>query len=164
MFISYTMSTTTTRFDYTTFFNYYTDSNNVSSGRYPQKLCYYDGHVLRKSYTGNTHITVHGDNYYITVMKQKGDMLCDGIMFSIPTTIPGETCKWDFHYHFGMKTIDTGNINIDKQGQKIIPIDVVYFHRTIQDPLRTKDKIPKNCYFLPDQPLTISPKSQKLTV
>lgn len=136
-----------TRFDYNTFYAYYTDLRNVTSTtpiptkfyhRYPGKNA-----ILNHGMTGDTFITIHGKKYYI-----KADPSTQDIHFTLPTTIPGETGLWDFHYHFGMGHMsECRNKSVLRHSQRNVPKDVIYFHKTTQDPIITKYKKQKNCYF-----------------
>lgn len=143
----------TTRFNYTTFLNYYTDPRNVSQDASLSIHYYHKSAIPHVDMTGDTTITIHGEKYYIKNKPRTGTMLSDSIQFTLPTTIPGKPgILWDFHYHFGMKTIDSNNLLVKKPNQKPIPTNVVYFHKTIQNP-QLNNKKPFNCYFLSNQPI-----------
>lgn len=145
----------TTRFDYTTFFNYYTDARNVTHDVSLQIQFYHNG--FNTGNTGNTTITIHGQKYYIKTKPRSGDMLHDSIMFTLPTTIPGYSGLWDFHYHFGMKKINSNNVSMKSKKK----INVVYFHKTIQKP-QISSKKQENCYFLPNQPIDTTTKIEAI--
>lgn len=137
------------RFDYGTFFRYYTDPRNVTQDVSMQINYYHDNkHLIGE--TGTTYVTIGGDKYYIKIHPQSRDTLCDGIHFTLPTMFltPRGPELWDNHYHFGMKNIKSRNQT--RRGRRL---DVVYFHKTTQDPINTKNKYPKNCYFLPHEPI-----------
>ena len=138
-------------FDYDTFYNYYTNANNVTRDPRPPRVKFYDDNnpQYMENSAGSTYITINGTRYYITIMRRKKDMLKNGILFVLPTAIPGHSGLWGFHYHFGMKQIDkTSNKSIAPPGNK--KLNVVYFHKTTQIPQITNKK-QDNCYFLTNQ-------------
>jgi hypothetical protein len=53
---------------------------------------------------GDTYITINGTRYYITIMRKKKDMLKNGILFVLPTAIPGHPGLWGFSLPFWNET------------------------------------------------------------
>jgi hypothetical protein len=124
-------------FDYNQFYNYYTDKSNpyIYTDLKPP-ITYYYKKASSKIHTNNSlkeYILINNDKYYIT--KNKGH-----ILFTFPVLIDGN--YWDFHYHFGI----ISNFK-DKVSKKLI--DVIFFHKTEQNPNK-KEKNSFNCYF-PDK-------------
>lgn len=136
-------------FDYDTFYNYYTNAINVTRDPHPPRVKFYDNNNPQyiENSAGSTYITINGTRYYITIMRRKKDMLKNGILFVLPTAIPGHSGLWGFHYHFGMKKINSNNVS-----KKAKNLNVVYFHKTTQNP-QISNKKQDNCYFLPNQPI-----------
>jgi hypothetical protein len=144
------------RFDYTAFFNFYTDPNNVKIVT-PLNVKYYSmdkktkSTILRQAKTGNTAVTIGGKDYYITIYPPGSSSALPEIHFSLPERVVGSRDLWDNHYHFGVKNITTRNVSIvGNHGSR--SVNVVFFHKTIQEP-QNRNKRHQNCYFLPDQPI-----------
>jgi hypothetical protein len=138
-----------TRFDYNTFIRYYSNPANVTQEPLPRPTVqYFDGNtgIIYDASLGNTSVTVNGTKYYI---RQKNNT----ILFSLLTTIPGYPGWWDVHYHFGIRKIIVNNKSaLSKRQLRQKQQNVIYFHKTIQQPhLRTKKH--ENCYFFTDQPI-----------
>jgi hypothetical protein len=151
LYLCYTEFYYIMRFNYDTFYNYYTNPVNVTQD-VSQAIQYFHGSSIpRQEFTGTTSIMVGGQKYYIKIKPMSGDMLKNSIMFTLPTILPSHNSiqlpniPWDIHYHFGMKRIKSRN-----QKHRGKYLDVVYFHKTVQEPLHTVNKISKNCYFLPN--------------
>ena len=126
-------------FDYNTFYNYYTNPNNlfIDSRQDNPELNYY----LNEYNPGQIPITKSCPNKFITIgvgIKGSGgigiyiEKLSNRrLLFTIPTEINGK--YWDNHYHFGIKLFNgKGNL--------------IFFHKTVQNP-STNGKIPSRCYF-----------------
>jgi len=133
-----------TKFDYNKFFNYYTNPRNVTREPGNTQIQFYHDNTgqIKPGWLGKTSITVNNVKYYI-----KADFSKKKIRFTLPTSIPGYTGLWDFHYHFGVREITVNN--------KLSPLydndrDVIFFHKTIQEP-QNSNKRHENCYFLPDE-------------
>lgn len=124
-------------FDYQTFYNYYTDSNNpdLYLDQTPETLTYY----FKSHPTPNSpkyFITIGGTKIYITDQNKS----TKDLLFSIPTIINGEF--YDNHYHFGIDLIDEQTVYYPKQ-KKVLSI---YFHKTLQRP-QDKTVLPIRCSF-----------------
>lgn len=135
------------RFDYQTFFRYYTNPQNVTREPLPRpRIQFFHNNtgIIYDDSLGDTSITIHGVKYYIKLYPKKG------IQFTLPTTIPDVSGEWDFHYHFGTRIINAKNKYIFPNGQK--NTNVVYFHKTVQLPHVT-NKDHANCFFLPNVPI-----------
>ena len=139
-----------TLFNYNTFIRYYSNRANVTQEPLPRPTVqFFDGNtgIIYDASLGNTSITVNGTKYYI---KQKNN---NTIRFSLPTTIPGYPGLWDVHYHFGIRKIKINHKSaLSKRQLRQKEQNVIYFHKTIQQP-HLQNKKHNNCYFFPDQPI-----------
>ena len=118
-------------FNYSQFYNYYTDKNNLLIDPTPPIVSYYK--PFSSSFNTNSslkvYILINNERFYVTENKGK-------LLFTFPTQINGNV--WDFHYHFG--------VNPSFSYKKSKPYAAVFFHKTEQIPSR-KSKQSTNCYF-----------------
>lgn len=135
------------QFDYDTFYNYYTNDDNIKTKDMSPKEIWFYRHSYseepEKDILSNKYILVNGTEVFISKSKENNDN--DELFFTIPTEI--ENKLWDIHFHFGKDKITPPNkkyrsTEANNNGQ----IDVVFFHKTIQQPEKNgKDR--KNCYY-----------------
>jgi hypothetical protein len=122
-------------FDYNKFYNFYT--NNVIWEHNPPWVNYIDRFKVNTKQKQGRFIHIQGKKIYIDTVPMSGDMLSDGLIFSILRDVNGKL--WDDHFYFGIKN-----------GARYHRPSIVFFHKTIQDTV-TPQKKPTNCYFPPDQ-------------
>jgi len=130
------------RFDYNTFYNYYTNRNNIQIDSTPPLVYYYDRYKLKSKQKQGSYINIRGKKFYIDILPMKGKMIHNGLLFSIVKLINGK--YWDDHFHFGIEN------NFSKPSRNMNRIDIIYFHKTTQD-VTNHEKHQRNCYFVPDQ-------------
>jgi hypothetical protein len=128
------------RFDYNTFYNYYTNPANQKKAR-SYKIYFYHNNNPKEHYThtSNEIITIDRKNYYV----KRNTGAPHSLQFTMPFYSKGKW--WDNHYHFGLdpqfKNRHTGQT-----------IPVIYFHKTVQNTtLSVPNKTHINCYFPADQ-------------
>jgi len=135
------------QFDYDTFYKYYTNDDNIKTkDMTPKEIWFYrhsNSEEPEKDILSNKYILVNGIEVFISKSKENNDK--DELFFTIPTEI--ENKLWDIHFHFGKDSITPPNKKYrsteeNKNGQ----IDIVFFHKTIQEPEKN-GKGRKNCYY-----------------
>jgi hypothetical protein len=145
-----------TRFDYTTFLNYYQDPRNVNQEPLPRpNVQFYDNNtgIPYDASLGNTSIVINHKKYFIRIKPQRHGMLADSITFTLPTVFQDASGLWDVHYHFGIRNIDIRNRSaLSKRRVRRNQHPVVYFHKTSQEPHKN-NKRHENCYFWLDEPI-----------
>lgn len=125
-------------FDYTQFFLYYSDVNNLLLDPNPPTMYYYKKDYQSKIPPYPTNITGHyididNNKVYVNILNS------NSIIFSIPTNVNG--ILWDNHYHFGIIN------NFTKKQRNVFNQDVIFFHKTIQDPSKP-GKTHKRCFII----------------
>jgi hypothetical protein len=129
------------QFNYNRFYKYYTKNTNLETERssFNKTVWYYNDlphHTNQPIETNLSHKYIRIHNTKIYIKKHN-----NGLLFTIPTEIGDKL--WDFHYHFGKTFINDSKSNTNN---KNVSIPVVYFHKTIQNPIENgKDII--NCYY-----------------
>lgn len=93
-------------FNYTNFYNYYTNPSNVITDPNDCVSLYYfmDSDKIKKMKKSNpkcSYIIVNGIKIYITIDIKKNTQPPYGLLFSVPTMI--NDTLFDFHYHFGKR-------------------------------------------------------------
>jgi hypothetical protein len=137
--------TTSIIFDFTAFYNYYTNNSNITVGA-PFTMKYYHENTIQTANNSGNYITIDGKKLYISILPPNPakNRITHALLFSTPETING--VLWDTHYHFAVRS------KFSQPSRGIHnTINVVYFHKTTQTPTT---KIPKNCYFLTNQDVT----------
>jgi len=139
-----------TRFNYNTFFKYYTDPRNVTQEPLPRPTVqfYHDNQPIPfDASLGATSITINNTTYCIDA-----DPITRVIRFSLPPVAhPRYKGLWDNHYSFGIRNL-TNISNASALSKRRIPRNqnVVFFHKTYQEPWNG-NKRHENCYFFPDE-------------
>jgi hypothetical protein len=139
--------TTKTIFDFTTFYNYYTNNSNITVGA-PFTMKYHCKNTIRTANNSGKYITIDGKKLYISILPPNPveNRITPALLFTIPTTING--VLWDTHYHFAVRNEFLGPSPPKGKGKVM---DVVYFHKTTQT---STGKTMTNCYFLTNQDIT----------
>lgn len=139
-----TTSTKKTIFDFTTFYNYYTNNSNITVGA-PFTMKYHRKNTIQTAYNSGNYITIDGKKLYISILPPNPveNRITPALLFTTPTTI--NSVLWDTHYHFAVRN------EFSQRSRGIHNINVVYFHKTTQT---STNKISKNCYFLTNQDVT----------
>lgn len=126
-------------FKYDTFYKFYSNLSNLLEDDSPRpivKFYRYDslprGQLPESDQLPKHYMEIMGSRVYIRINSKKRSL-----MFVVPKLI-GDTL-WDFHYHFGLRTIH-GRPNGNNT------MDVIYFHKTYQDPIK-QGKTHKRCFF-----------------
>ena len=125
-------------FDYSIFFNYYTNPINViSNGKLYEKNI-----PSKKSITLSNFITTNnGLSLYIDTIPNNGFL--DNILFSkLSSSIP-----FDYHYHFGLRKCSKKEQNNGKTG-------IVFFHITDYNLHYSDPKHHIKCWFYDNEPIT----------
>lgn len=122
-------------FDYSTFYNYYTNPQNLLIDNNPNTMIYFIGNKQNRSTTPNTYITIAQKKIFITDMKDSKKQL----LFSTKEHIVNNII-YDNHYHFGIEP------KIERSSLNNIPINTIFFHKTLQLP-STNDTFKISCYF-----------------
>jgi len=78
---------------------------------------------------------INGTKIYVDALDPK----IKKVIFTIYD--PNDVHYWDHHFHFGIRN------NFSNNDNNLHKTDVIYFHKTSQDP---KNKSQKNCYFTLD--------------
>lgn len=145
-------------FTYKTFFDFYTNPNNLNTAQPPHNdLFYYPKEPfppmkpkqkpMRKPFPSQF-IVIDGIVVYVSLMKSKNDTnICDSsglygrnfpddLLFSIPY-IDSMGRYMDNHYHFGLTCTETAR-NKNKM------MSIIFFHKTVQID-ETAGKTHRNC-------------------
>lgn len=129
-------------FNYNTFFDYYTNINNIQIDPNPPLVYYYDRYKLKSKPKSGPYIIIRGKKLYIDIVSMKDKMIDNGLLFSMIKTINGK--NWDDHFHFGIVS------GFSKSSRNLYKTNIIYFHKTTQD-VSTCEKSRKSCYFVPNQ-------------
>ena len=130
----------TINFDYSIFYSYYTDPLNISLDlSVKPDLNYFPNYFDPIQFSipkpcPNEYITIKNIRIFISTGNN------NRLYFTIPTFNANKF--WDDHYHFGLRK----NF-IDYKSQPKRTYNVVFFHKTIQNPLTNGKELPTNCYF-----------------
>lgn len=116
--------------------NLNTESNNTIIWYYPKT---YSGPINKKM--PDQYITIDSNRIYVTNYTDISGK--KHLIFTIPELIDGKL--WDNHYHFGERNIEKTIKTLHGKNKKIY-IDVIFFHKTIQNPLLNRKEL-KNCYY-----------------
>lgn len=139
-------------FDYSIFFKFYTDVNNVFIDNSPKPPLYFfrtepparnNPQYLEPSIWPNRFIIVNNIQIYIDIHRT------NDLLFIIPsmTTFNDKVIYLSDHYHFGtadaIDNYDTSRLKADPPIVK----NSIYFHKSVQN-IQRRGKIPNACWFL----------------
>jgi hypothetical protein len=137
------------QFDYDTFYNYYTTDSKfkpkISTSR--KEIWFYRGSGSKEPETdflSDKYITIGVTRVYISKGKEQKNKDKDELFFSIPEKIGDKW--WDHHFHFGKDYITPPEKQYRPTNKNTTEIPVVFFHKTIQNPLFNR-KERTNCYY-----------------
>jgi hypothetical protein len=142
----------TIKFDYDTFYKYYTTDSNLKEDEDPPEIYYYPKTTSKKpkqQTLSKKYITINSDRVHITKIIENDK---EALLFSIPELKDKDLNRWDNHFHFGKdNSIQIKNpiTNIKEY------VPAVYFHKTIQHPEK-KGKELINCYFYPEMEMNMN--------
>jgi hypothetical protein len=138
------------KFNLNEFFNYYNDPANLSIDPVSLRTTFYVRDNTNRSIVkpitkrlSQNYILVNGNKLYVTYYISKG---VKNMLFTTPVDING--VLYDFHYHFGL----TKRYKSYRTTRTNKRMDVVFFHKTIQDPTTQRFKRDE-CYFEKNIPL-----------
>ena len=129
------------KFDYDTFYKYYTTDSNLKTDLNPPYTYYYpetDSKTPVYKQISDKFIKINNTKVYITQHKQNNK---NQLLFSIPIKKDNTPKLWNDHYHFGI------NLMTDYTSSSKEQFPAVFFHKTTQRP--NKGKLNENCYFSP---------------
>lgn len=123
-------------FDYDTFFEYYTNSDNLLFSRTNQTLYYYKKEYdLYEKTISDFSVDVRGVKLYVSWNVRKRDLY-----FSMPREIDGHL--WDDHFHFAYSSSYTNAY------RKNYGVPMISFSKTLQVPAtHTKNNKTHKCNF-----------------
>jgi hypothetical protein len=125
------------RFNYITFFNYYTNSNNLIANPSNCTLYYYPSNknkILLHKPLPPYHIDINGVSLYVSWCNETGDLY-----FSIPRK--QDVTYWDDHFHFAYND-DYNNVYRNSNN-----VQIISFAKTVQIPNNTKENRKHKCNF-----------------
>jgi hypothetical protein len=135
-------------FDYSQFIAYYTNPQNLLQDvsqrpnlHYFKDLITIPNQLPISKICPTDYITVGGIRVYISTGPN------NRIYFTIPTM--QNQMFWDDHYHFGIRK---GFVDYTSKPKRTY--DVVFFHKTLQDPFNNGKYPPTNCYFEDQLPIS----------
>lgn len=128
-------------FDYSVFYDYYTDSRNLLQDHNQKDYLHFFLDIPRRTRQQSTripyptyYITINGVKVYITLLNKRR------ILFTLPTFI--DNAMWANHYHFGLDLFVDRTSNLKPKPK----IPLVFFHKTVQNPPQN-GKQEKRCFF-----------------
>ena len=136
-------------FDYDTFYNYYTTYSKFKPkfSASNKEIWFYRNSNSKDPETdflSDKYITIGITKVYISKGKEQNNKDKDELYFSIPEKIGDKW--WDNHFHFGKDYITPPEKQYRPTNAKTNEIPVVFFHKTVQNPLSQR-KERKNCYY-----------------
>ena len=137
------------QFNYDIFYNYYTNNSKLKTdSSLPRKEIWFyrssDSKEPETEFLSDKYITIGDIKIYISKGKEQKDKHKDELYFTIPEKIGDKW--WDNHFHFGKDYITPPNKKYRPVNTNTNEIPIVFFHKTVQNPLLNR-KERNNCYY-----------------